>query len=193
MIHNKNDDLPVCYIGGGESEWGEREIARRHIHQCERVLELGGGAGSVSSIIQQYISDPTKHVVVQPDEREVMFGGHSQLMKNREACNFKYHTIDHILTEEDVPTILNVLGGKPDCLVVDCEDCLRSEYEKNPSLFDEIKQVQAERDDHDKNYETLFSELNLTKKDSYFGCGVLEPTPDHISKGMMCTTEMWSK
>lgn len=38
-------DLPRCYLQGSESEWGEREIARRHTHKCNRVLELGGGQG----------------------------------------------------------------------------------------------------------------------------------------------------
>lgn len=151
------------------------------------------GAGSVSTVIQEYLSNPRQHVVVQPDERDVMFGGYTQLMKNKQACNLHFTAIDHILTEEDVPAILQTLNGKPDCLVVDCEDCLRSEIEKNPSLFTDVKQIQVERDDKNANYDQLFREHGFEKVDSYYGCGVEEPTPYHIENGMLCTTEAWER
>ena len=187
----QRDGLPSCYLGGGESEWGEREIAKRHTAKCDRVLELGGGAGSVSAVVQSKLKDPSKHVVVQPDERKPMMGGYRQLEANRKSCGFDFTTIDHMLTKDDVPFIVEKLNGKPDCLIADCEDCLGSEFEKNPELFDEVKMIQVERDDVDGNYESLFKEF--TKTDSYYGCGVTQPTADHIRNGMLCTTEVWEK
>ena len=48
--------LPRCYQGGGESEWGERLIASQWTPRCQSVLEFGGGAGSVSTVIQNKLS-----------------------------------------------------------------------------------------------------------------------------------------
>ena len=33
------DKLPSCYIGGGEGEWGERAIAKKHTKPFHKVLE----------------------------------------------------------------------------------------------------------------------------------------------------------
>lgn len=147
--------LPKCYQGGGEGEAGERDVARRHTYSCRNVLEYGGGAGSVSSIVQQELKHKGRHVVVQPSS-DGWYGGYSQLMKNRKACNMQFTAIDHEITPKDINTITSVLHGKPDCMVVDCEDCLQKEYDKTPSLFDEVRVIQVERDDANKNYEKLF-------------------------------------
>ena len=180
MCIRLQDKLPECYNGGGESEWGERAVAKKHTKQFHKVLEFGGGAGSVSAIIQEQLSDKTRHVVIQPDERKVMMGGLKQLQKNKKACGFKFTIIDHILTPDDVQPIIKILGGKPDCLVVDCENCLVNEYDKNPELFDEVKMIQVERDD-DGNYTNLFEKLGLVKIDQGYGCDG------------QCMTEVWEK
>jgi hypothetical protein len=175
------DKLPSCYTGGGEGEWGERAIAKKHTKPFHKVLELGGGAGSVSAIIQEKLADPTRHVVVQPDERMAMMGGFKQLMKNKKACNFKFTAIDHILTAADAQPIIKILGGKPNCLVVDCENCLVGEYKKNPELFDEVEMIQVERDDFDGSYTKLFDKLGFVKTDQGYGCNG------------NCPTEVWEK
>ena len=162
--------LPSCYVRGGESEWGERALAKKHTHKCERVLELGGGAGSVSAIIQQELRDPRKHVVVQPDERLVMMGGFEQLLENKRSCAFHFTAIDHILTPTDVPLILETLGGLPDCLIADCESCLQGEFKRLPELFSDLKQFQVERDDANGNYDELFDRLGMVKVDEFYGC-----------------------
>ena len=77
--------------------------------------------------------------------------------------------------------------------MADCEDCLWDEYEKNPDLFRDVKQIQVERDDKQQNYNSLFNELNLQKIDSGYGCGRKEPTDEHKKKGMLCTTEVWER
>lgn len=65
--------------------------------------------------------------------------------------------------------------------MVDCENCLVGEYEKNPELFDHIKMIQVERDDFDNSYDSLFSNLNFTLKHSGLGCDG------------RCATEVWIK
>ena len=175
------DKLPTCYTGGGETEWGERDIARKHTKPFHRILELGGGAGSVSAIIQAKLAEPSRHVVVQPVEEKAMMGGFKQLMKNKKACNFKFTAIDHFLTPADVQPIIEILGGKPNCLVVDCENCLVGEYEKNPELFDEVEMIQVERDDFDGSYTKLFDKLGFVKTGQGYGCDG------------ECPTEVWEK
>jgi len=170
-------DLPSCYIGGGESERGERDVARRHTYSCKNVLEIGGGAGSVSAIVQQELRHKERHVVVQP-KADGMFGGFTQLMKNRKACDMKFTVIDHKLVPTDVDLIQTTLGSKPDCMVVDCENCLGQEYNKNPSLFDDLRLLQVERDDRG-SYDALFKKLKLRKVDEGMGCGT------------SCKTEVW--
>ncbi len=187
-LYPKLHRLPDCYTGGGESEWGEREVAHKHVAKCSRVLELGGGAGSVSTIIQQKLKDPRKHVVVQPDERRKMFGGLRQLQKNKKACKSSYSVLDHIIKPaktdaSDVDFIYAALSGKPDCIVADCEGCLNDEYAKNPDLFAEVKHVEVERDDGEgKKYDALLStELGMTLVDRGAGCGG------------RCATEVWER
>ena len=54
----RQDKLPSCYIGGGESEWGERAIAKKHTKPFHKVLEFGGGAGSVTTTFAQRLVLP---------------------------------------------------------------------------------------------------------------------------------------
>lgn len=68
-----------------------------HYERCEQldavafippdssVLELGARLGIVSSVINQLLTDPTKHVCVEPDKRAIHF-----LEVNRERSNSSY-------------------------------------------------------------------------------------------------------
>jgi hypothetical protein len=90
--------LPECYLGGGEEEWGEREIADRFTAGvCNAVLEFGGGAGSVSTIVQKHLKTPLNHVVIQPPEGMHYNTGVEQLLKNKAACKLQFQVVDHIL------------------------------------------------------------------------------------------------
>lgn len=52
--------LPSCYLGGGWGEWNERETAYKWTFPDACVLEFGGGAGSVSTIIQKILKNQKK-------------------------------------------------------------------------------------------------------------------------------------
>ena len=177
----------------GDTEWGERAVAERFSGRCTRVLELGGGSGSVSKVIQAKLADRSRHVVVQPDERMEMMGGLKQLLKNRDAAKLQFQTIGHMLKPGEGLDVIRMLAGRPDCIVADCEDCLWGEYEKNPDLFAEAKQIQVERDDPNGNYEALFRTLGMTKVHTGRGCGVHVPNRFHKREGMLCTTEVWER
>ena len=201
MVHELNDKmLPKCYLGGCEGEIGEREVASAFTGPtatrpsgCQRVLELGGGSGSVSTVIQQRLKNPELHVVVQPRD-ETMFGGVQKLQANKEACNSSFHIVDHVLKPGEEDYVVFLLKGYPDCLVADCEDCLVNEYNKNPGLFREVQHVQVERDDPHQNYTKLLRDiLRLSHIHTGRGCGVDTATEDMKRNGMLCTTEVWER
>lgn len=199
-INNKEYfGLPNCYTGGGEGEFGEREMVSKYIKPYNRILEFGGGAGSVSVIIQQNITDKNKHVVIQPNDKEdphAMFGGIKQLKKNSESCNCKFTIIDHILKKNEIELIYRTLGDYPDCMVVDCEGCLVDEYKKNPILFSKVECIIVERDDQKNEYFDLFKKLKLRHVDSGCGCGHCKSYEEYRKKlipNIYCTTEVWKK
>lgn len=178
--------LPSCYAGGGEGEWGEREIATKWTKgYCSSVLEFGGGAGSVSSVIQANLDDPYNHMVIQPAKG--MFGGLNQLLKNKKACDMKFTEVDHILKSGELKILRNKMNKPFDCIVADCENCLPGELAKNPDLFQGVKYIQVERDDSKMNslpdgpYTKLFKENGFKHVDTGHGCNGV------------CYTEVWAK
>jgi hypothetical protein len=156
----KRSYISACYTGGGESEWGERDVAYKFTAPDACVLEFGGGAGSVSEVIQRVLLNPTDHVVVQPDDSGAMFGGLAQLRKNRAACQSEYVIIDHVLARGEGASLIAGVSKPFNLIVADCEGCLVNEYEKNPDLFDAVKMIQVERDDSG-SYSELFKRLNM--------------------------------
>jgi FkbM family methyltransferase len=46
-------------------EWPERTLVKRHLPGRCRVLELGGGLGVLSCVVNRLLDDPTAHVVVE--------------------------------------------------------------------------------------------------------------------------------
>lgn len=177
--------LPNCFITEHVEE-GERIVADIYTNPNACVLEFGGGSGAVSTIIQSKLNNPSNHVVIQPLDSEnksekPMYGGITSLEKNRKSCNSKYHIIDHILAKGEGKELLKLVTKPFDTLVVDCENCLVGEYEKNPQLFEHIKMIQVERDDFDNSYDSLFSNLNFTLKHNGLGCDG------------RCATDVWIK
>ena len=174
--------LQSCYLGGGWGEWNERETAYKWTFPDACVLEFGGGAGSVSTIIQKILKNQKNHVVIQPPENE-MFGGITQLKKNRDACNSKFQIIDHVLEKGEEDTVMSMVSKPFDLIVADCENCLYNEYNKNKKLFANIKQIQVERDDFkDKSYDGLRKE---------FGMKLVHTGKCYI--GECVTVEVWEK
>ena len=182
------DHLPACYLKGGEGEWGERGVASEWTKgYCQSVLEFGGGSGSVSAVIQEKISDKKNHVVVQPRGRGAMFGGYKQLVANKNACQFEYTAIDHVLTAGEEDAILDLVNEPFDCIVADCEGCLPGEFNKNPKLFEHVRYIQVERDDRRPlnakhgPYDDLFHKMHFLKVATSYGCGG------------KCYTEVWMR
>lgn len=175
--------LPKCYLGGGESEWGEREIAQIYTPPSACVLEFGGGAGSVSAVIQGKLDDSSCHTVIQPADgghSEVMMGGLEQLNKNKASCNFQFNVIDRVLQSNDSSDILHRVNKPYDTIVADCEGCLVDEENKNPELFWSISMIQVERDDGG-TYDALFNRLGLKMVEAGVGKGC----------DGKCNTEVW--
>lgn len=176
--------LPPCFTSDYDYvELGERIVAGRFTRPDACVLEFGGGCGAVSTVIQRILSNPRNHVVIQPDQRKVMFGGSATLTKNKLACGNQYHIVDHILKAGEDQEIQRLVSKPFDTLVVDCEGCLVGEYKKNPNLFNHITMIQVERDDMPgmlstpvENYESLFIKLGFKKIHSGEGCDGRCPT-----------------
>jgi hypothetical protein len=178
-VRPADDVMPACYVGGGESEWGERAVARKWTGAVRSVLEFGGGAGSVSTVVQGLLKTPTNHVVIQPADGG-MFGGLAQLRRNRAACGLHFRIIDHVLEAGEADAVLSLVSEPFDCIVADCEGCLNDEYAKNPRLFEHVAMVQVERDDGGDKYTGLLRDtLGLVRVEVGSGCNG------------RCTTEVW--
>ena len=163
-----------------DTEWGERCVARMFTPHDAKVLELGGGAGSVSAVIQERLSDKSKHIVVQPQHDKEMFGGLAALVKTKSTLACEFTIVDHELQPGEVNTLTHGTWT-PNVLVVDCENCLVSEYNKNPDIFRNLYMIQVERDDFDQAYTPLFEKLDMRKIYTGKGC----------DGG--CATEVWVK
>lgn len=184
--------LPKCFKTKHE-EIGEREVADKFTDPNACVLEIGGGAGNVSTIIQKKLNNKSDHVVIQPifgnDRERPMFGGIENLENNKKACGSKFHIIDHVLKKGEGKELLKLVSKPFDTIVCDCEGCLNGEYEKNPDLFEKVNMIQVERDDRPakKNsyergkYNDLFDKLNMKLLHKGDGCG------------RACDTDVWIK
>jgi len=143
-----------------KSEWGERDVAYKYTDPDACVLEFGGGSGSVSSVIQERLRNPSLHTVVQPVRG--MMGGVSLLRKNKTKCGYSFTIIPHILKKGELNDPPAWRKAKLPCLhtliVADCEGCLKGEYTKNPRLFDRVEMIQVERDDFRGEYDSLLKD-----------------------------------
>ena len=171
-----NGKLPKCFLSK-HSEFGERQVADKFTKSDSCVLEIGGGAGNVSTVVQRKLNNKKDHVVIQPMEGDnIMFGGLSELKKNKSICNSEYQIIDHVLAKGEGKKLLGMVSKPFDTIIVDCEGCLTGEYEKNPELFDHVTQIQVERDDcltptSSCHYEDLFNKLGMKLVHIGLGCG----------------------
>ena len=57
------------------------------------VLEFGGGAGNVSTIIQSHLNNKQDHVVIQPNDYTAMFGGVLNLEKTKRLANHSFKSL----------------------------------------------------------------------------------------------------
>lgn len=173
--------MMACQSGGGP-EWGERDLVYKHLNPDSCVLEFGGGAGSVSSLIQRILANKRNHVVVEPGNADAMFGGLKTLRRNRTSCHSKFTIIDHVLESGEEGAVRSMVSKNFDTIVADCEGCLHGEYEKNPGLFAHVEQIIVERDDSG-SYDALFKKLSMERS----AVGV------HNNPLGLISNEVWTK
>ena len=111
-------------------EKGECSVAIQIIPKVKNVLEIGGGAGKVSHMINKLLEErglEEKHVVVEPGKDGI--GNHNyDIQQNKEKFKDSYTIVNKYaedLTMED----LKLLDNSPDCLFVDCEGCLHKFFD----------------------------------------------------------------
>lgn len=178
---------------GKDHELGECSLAYQIIPFCESVLEIGGGAGKVSHMINTLLKNPVKHVVIEPGNGGKGNHGDEHLWNNKKKFNDQY-TIVKKFANDLVMDDLKVLGEKgPDCLYVDCEGCLVSfltESAIGQTLLKSknLKYVVNEMDgftsnisDHDNKLKDLLKNNDFVIYTKGAGCGV------------KCDTLVWKK
>lgn len=159
----------------------EQDDAEKYIQSDSVVLELGGRYGTVSAIINKKLKDPTNHVVVEPDKTVW-----ASLEKNKAATHSKFHILKGFISNKK----LTLEGGgygatqkedaastipsytlseietehelKFNTLVADCEGCLETFLDENPSLYSDLRLLLIEEDQgHKCNYEKIKTNLRI--------------------------------
>ena len=169
-------------------EFGECSVANQIIPLCENVIEIGGGTGKVSHMINTLLKDKTQHIVIEPGEGGRGNHGNKKIYINKENFGDKY-TIIKKYAENLNYNDLKILKKKPDCLYVDCEGCLYKFQETNIGkyILKNVKYIVNEMDGFiiDKNTNDKIKEQwiknNFEKIGIGYGCGV------------RCDTEIWKK
>ena len=174
-------------------ELGECSLAFQVIPYCESVLEIGGGAGKVSHIINTLLKDPSKHVVIEPGAGGRGNHGDEHLWKNKETFDDKY-TIIKKYANDLVKDDLKKLGEHgPDCLYVDCEGCLLSfltdstigksilKSKKLKFIVNEMDGFTSSIPHHDNKLKELLKDNGFDVHAKGAGCGV------------RCETLVWKK
>ena len=186
-----SDECRFEGLGFNESwEIGECSMATQLIPHCLRVLEIGGGFGKVSHVINRILrqrSIGSQHVVVEGLEKRVK----QYLSKNKE--NFKdEYTILNKKTTELKSLDLSVLKGAPDCLFVDCDNCLLQflNTEIGNEVLGSVKFIANEMDGSNKLLQKLWSERGFRKVADSYGCSHARPCGEEIHE---CVSELWEK
>ena len=182
-----------CYFSGSgfdkNHEVGECSLAFEVIPKVKSVLEIGGGTGKVSHIINTLLADKTQHIVIEPGVGGNGNHGDEHLWKNREAFGDQYTIVKKYvneLTKED----LKVLKTDVECLYVDCEGCLLSflkDTELGKNMLKQVKYVVNEMDGftnnatHDPDLIKLLADNDFVIDLVGYGCGI------------SCKTNVWKK
>jgi FkbM family methyltransferase len=153
-------------------EKDEQELVRRFVPRDSTVLELGARYGTVSCVISQVLSDPTRHVAVEPDETVIQAletnkkvnGGHFNIFngvvssKNyeivkpdipyefREYCTYTKEVSGLGLYNMSLHNLQKKYDLVFDCLVADCEGFLCDFIDENPWFLDQLKVIIFEKD-----------------------------------------------
>ena len=195
FILDKNKKLIIDdrakFTGSGfdeEYEIGEGSIAYQIIPLVKNVIEIGGGTGKVSHIINSVLSERNlqkKHIVIEPGLGNPFFTGKVEhIYKNKDCFNDKYTIISKLADELLLEDIQNVFKDeKPDCLFVDCEGCLYSFQNTivGKYVLDNVKYIINEMDGYNESIREQWESNGFKFVVMGYGCG------------MDCTTEVWVK
>lgn len=122
------DECKYDGIGFGTNhEIGECSIAIQIIPLVDNVLEIGGGAGKVSHMINSILAKrnlETQHVVVEPGIGANGNHGDHDIYANKEKFNDKYTIVKKLCNDLNMNDI-KIFDKPPECLYVDCEGCLK--------------------------------------------------------------------
>lgn len=172
---------------GDEWEVGECSVATQIIPLCKNVLEIGGGTGKVSHMINKLLGDrglSERHVVVEPGGPTDM--GKGTLVRNKARFGDKYTIVKKYASDMD-KSDLRPLQGPPDCLYADCEGCLLHFFASDVGKYvlDNVRYVVNEMDgfainaDVDTKLRTIWKQAGFNKIGEGYGCGV------------RCETDIW--
>jgi hypothetical protein len=188
-----------CFFSGfgfnDNHEVGECSSALQIAKHCKNVLEIGGGTGKVSHVINKELKKTGKeyqHLVVEPylpdmkDDRlrlvnPGLYYEKQDLRKNQRKFNDKY-SITHKAAQELVIEDFDVLNGPPDCIISDCEGNLFF-FQQTPAgkyALDNARFIINEMDGHDEYIREQWRKHGFEFIAMGYGCGT------------NCDTEFWS-
>lgn len=169
--------------GGFEHEYPEQLMVMRNLEETSRVLEIGGGIGRVSHIIQTILKESKNHVIMEID--------HDIANKLRFNLNLNGYNNAHVETNCLSKTRLYVCGSEGprpieyfkntdklievqiisyselckkydndfDTLVADCEGSLYYIFNEDPDMLNNIKTVIMENDYNDINHKQKVDDI----------------------------------
>ena len=176
------------FTGSGfnkDHELGECSVALQIIPIVNNVLEIGGGTGKVSHMINSILQKRClgrKHIVMEPGSGGLGNHGDEHLCVNKDKFKDQYTILKKFacdLTMDD----LEILDSKPDCLYTDCEGCLL-EFCKSDignHVLDNVRYIVNEMDGHNDELREIWINKGFEKVATGYGCGV------------SCDTEIWKK
>ena len=170
--HGFNDDWEI----------GECSIAYQVVPYCKNVLEIGGGSGKVSHIINKILDKKgisNRHLVLEPNDENTM-GGNDNIYKNKQKFNDNYTILEKYAENLDMKD-LEILDGPPDCLYSDCEGCLYKFFNTDIGKYvlNNVRFIVNEMDGNNDNLRNLWKENGFKKIGVGYGCGT------------SCDTDIW--
>ena len=143
-----------------KAELYEKALVSNFLSKGAKVLELGGGWGSVSDMIQKILNNKDDHIIIEPEKSRAndlvkkgykVFQG---IISNEHLyLQNKFVTIDRkTKSSEKIENIINIDGLQKkyniifDTIIADCEGALPKIFDENPQLYDQIKFIQIEYD-----------------------------------------------
>jgi hypothetical protein len=186
---NKFELKDECYFDGNgfdkNHEVGECSVSIQIIPLVKNVIEIGGGAGKVSHMINKILSNrnlQTQHVVVEPGEGAIGNHGNEKIYANKEMFNDKYTIIKKFCGDLVIDDI-KIFNDPPDCLYVDCEGCLK-DCQITPFfkyVLTNVRYIVNEMDGHNDIIREQWKLYGFKQIGVGYGCGT------------GCETEIWSK